>query len=596
MKNTIKVDEKKLRKENVVWTISEDYDYVPVINLFDKYEDYDMDFYKMMVLGYVYKKIDFDELLNFISIHLAKTTLQNEFLKFIELFLEDCFGNDLVAERPGAYDYREKFYESILNKHKDAKKFTVEEELEFVYYSRIKGKYVTCRPVVEELVTYIRKFNNRKNTNEIITALNAVFLKYFYANYRTNPDPNSTDNLLQGNKEKKQEVSKEKPRLNFTMRKKNIKNLKDGDMVGEVTIESAEFTKNISEDEKINDERLKENKSSVSSSSDSKVKQMVEARYGEAIYPEYYTNNLENDLCTGIHRGIKIHITEGKFVDGKYDKFYKNAILSQRERNIEYYKDRELTFRRSINELREILRKKFMPNDEEEIEFAKQGKLVPSRIWRSKYLNDDKVFIKSNRDDVGTVSVDILLDASSSQMEREEYVSSQAFIICEALTSLNIPTRVMGFCNFFNYLVLTQYRDYKDPKTANSNVFNYKISGSNRDGLALKFLSSQMDTREEEHKILIVLSDGKPNDKINIGKSGFIKVDGQDYEDEVAVKDTAQEVFNIKLREKHILGVYTGEDEDLEYEKRIYGKDFAYIRDMERFSHIIGFYLEQLIL
>ena len=63
-------------------------------------------------------------------------------------------------------------------------------------------------------------------------------------------------------------------------------------------------------------------------------------------------------------------------------------------------------------------------------------------------------------------------------------------------------------------------------------------------------------------------------------------------EGDIAIKDTASEVFNIKLNGKHILGVFTGNDEDLEYEKMIYGKDFAYIRRLDRFSSIIGFYFE----
>ena len=50
----------KLRKENVVWTVSEDYSYIPILNLFDDYGDYDMDYYKMMLLGCVYKLIDMD--------------------------------------------------------------------------------------------------------------------------------------------------------------------------------------------------------------------------------------------------------------------------------------------------------------------------------------------------------------------------------------------------------------------------------------------------------------------------------------------------------------------------------------------------------
>ncbi|MFR1318119.1 MAG: hypothetical protein ACLSBE_04575, partial [Peptostreptococcus anaerobius] len=194
------------------------------------------------------------------------------------------------------------------------------------------------------------------------------------------------------------------------------------------------------------------------------------------------------------------------------------------------------------------------------------------------------------------ISVDILLDSSASQLEREEYVSSQAYVITQALTELKVPTRVFSFCNFFNYTIMKKYRDYMDPETVNNKIFSFKGAGSNRDGLAIKVISSDMDRLDTDKKVLIILSDGRPNNKIDLGSRSFMDIDGEDYEGEEAIKDTAQEIFNMKLRDKHVLGVFTGEDEDLESEKRIYGKDFAYIRNLERFSKIIGFYLEQLLI
>ena len=42
-----------------------------------------------------------------------------------------------------------------------------------------------------------------------------------------------------------------------------------------------------------------------------------------------------------------------------------------------------------------------------------------------------------------------------------------------------------------------------------------------------------------------------------------------------------------------MLGVFAGEEKDLEAEKKIFGKDFAYIRDIEYFSKIVGRYLKK---
>ena len=42
-------------------------------------------------------------------------------------------------------------------------------------------------------------------------------------------------------------------------------------------------------------------------------------------------------------------------------------------------------------------------------------------------------------------------------------------------------------------------------------------------------------------------------------------------------------------------GLAEGEEKDLEAEKKIFGRDFAYIRDISRFSPIVGSYLNKQI-
>lgn len=597
--------EYKLRKQNVVFTVSEDYDRVPPITLFDQYHDYDMDYYKMLLLGFVEKTIDIDELISFLFEHTKKTALKNEFLKTVELFLDGCFSDFLIKERPGASEYRENFIEK--REYFLSKKFNrnVENEIEYVYYNRIRGIYVDSRGVVEELIDVIRdnqklmiKKMNEGNittaeiTREVISLLNKVFLKYFFVNTRNTRTPDSLAEILdeQEIKDKKPEKEAES-RIKFSLYTKNLKNKRDDEKVELVNIESAEFTGSISEDIGINDERLSKEGQKVARSNE-KVLEMVKARYGEPLYPPHVMISYEKDMCRDIHAGIKLHITDGRFGEG-YDKYFENSIVRQREKNMSYYRDNELVFRRSIAQLREILRKKIMLEDEEEVIYSNSGSIDIKRIWKNRFLGEENIFKKVQKNEMGSLSVDILMDSSASQMEREEYVSSQAYIIAQALTSLNIPTRVVGFCNFFNFMVLTEYRSYEDPMMFNSRIFNYKGSGSNRDGLAIKLMADQMEKNEYENKILIVLSDGKPNDKINLGTTGFFEVEGQDYEDDIAVKDTAAEIFNLKLRGRYVLGVFTGEEDDLESEKRIYGRDFAYIKNMERFSQIIGFYIDK---
>ena len=39
------------------------------------------------------------------------------------------------------------------------------------------------------------------------------------------------------------------------------------------------------------------------------------------------------------------------------------------------------------------------------------------------------------------------------------------------------------------------------------------------------------------------------------------------------------------------MGVFAGEERELEAEKKIFGKDFAYIRQISNFSAVVGRYL-----
>ena len=178
------MDNQKIRKENIVWTVSEDYNYLPTIKLFDEYRDFDMDYYKMMVLGYVYKVVDIDSLMDFIAVHIDKTDLKNEFLKLIEIYLDDCFYSDLSKLRPGARDYRKYFIDKIIKRYKDRQDLTVEEELTYTYYARLDGKYVKTRSVVDDLIVYMRFRNTARTTEELINYLTGAFLKFFFINDR----------------------------------------------------------------------------------------------------------------------------------------------------------------------------------------------------------------------------------------------------------------------------------------------------------------------------------------------------------------------------------------------------------------------------
>ena len=146
----------------------------------------------------------------------------------------------------------------------------------------------------------------------------------------------------------------------------------------------------------------------------------------------------------------------------------------------------------------------------------------------------------------------------------------------------------MSYCTFWDYTILQRFREYDDPRSANDNIFDYVTSSNNRDGLAFKAAGHGLLQREEEKKIFIVLSDGRPYDVI-VNRPN--SKNPAPYQGKYAIRDTAAEVRKLRNLGVSVLGVFSGEEKDLDAEKKIFGKDFAYIRSITNFSKIVGRYL-----
>ena len=235
-----------------------------------------------------------------------------------------------------------------------------------------------------------------------------------------------------------------------------------------------------------------------------------------------------------------------------------------------------------------MLKKTLVMRDESEETLSDRGIVIPSRLWRIGRTEDAKVFKRELHAEDSSFVVDVLIDASGSQRQRQEKVVLQAYIIMEALSSVGIPHRVTSFCTFWDYTILQRYREYDDARAENERIFEFTTSSNNRDGLAIKAAGHGLLARDEEHKILIVLSDGRPYDVILNRPNAR---NPQPYHGKYAVQDTGFEVRKLRNQGVCVLGVFAGEEKDLAAEKKIFGKDFAYIRNISGFSPVVGRYL-----
>ena len=286
-------------------------------------------------------------------------------------------------------------------------------------------------------------------------------------------------------------------------------------------------------------------------------------KFGRSLLNEKQMAELEKKLCSGNHKNCRLHITKG----GAAEMHIRNAFEAlQKERE-----EAQIAHNRAV----------FHQNE--------ASNRIAIQKLTEKIQNSVLLYL---RPDAGDVSVDILLDASTSQKGRLESISGQAFCIAEALTRCRIPCRVMSFCSMTGYTVLRIFRDYHE-ETKNSSIFEYVSNGCNRDGLAVRTVHHLMNESSCEHRLLIVLSDVKPQDIVR-----FREREDEEYlpyEQDYGIRDTAFEVRRARADGIAVICVFTGDDDDLPAARTVYGRDFARIRSIDQLADTVGLLIQNQI-
>lgn len=297
----------------------------------------------------------------------------------------------------------------------------------------------------------------------------------------------------------------------------------------------------------------------------SKMHSYVQRNYGIGYLSETEEKRRNLLLCRGIHSDCSLYFTEGVLKHAVLRNYQYEYAKKQRDKNrYEYYNNHRMV-KNNIRQLSDMLKKALVMRDEVQETISDRGRIVPSRLWRIGRSHDSRVFLRKLNHDNSDFVVDVLIDASGSQRKRQGQVAMQAYILSEALSIANVPHRVMSFCTFWDYTILHRFREYEDDRSANENIFEYNTSSNNRDGLAIKAAGYELLNREEEHKILIVLSDGRPYDVILNRPNAR---NPQPYQGKYAISDTAFEVRKLRSKGVCVLGVFAGEEKDLPAEKR----------------------------
>ena len=293
-------------------------------------------------------------------------------------------------------------------------------------------------------------------------------------------------------------------------------------------------------------------------------------------------------FCKGIHGDCGLYYTKGILQSAVCRNYQYEYARKQMSKNRFTYYDCHRAVKQNIQALTDMFRKTLTIRDEILQVPSDYGSFVPSRAWRAGRVREPRFFVREQKQEQKDFVVDILIDASGSQRPRQERVVLQAYILMEALSNVGIPHRVTGFCTFWDYTILQQYRDYDDHRSENERIFEFTTSSNNRDGLAVRAIADDLLRRGEEKKILLVLSDGRPYDVIANRPNAR---NPQPYRGGYAVRDTAMEIRKLRNLGVSVLGIFAGEEKDLAAEKKIFGKDFAYIKDINHFFKVTGRYL-----
>ena len=202
---------------------------------------------------------------------------------------------------------------------------------------------------------------------------------------------------------------------------------------------------------------------------------------------------------------------------------------------------------------------------------GKQTGLLMGRRLNSSSLhrNDGKVFYKNALpNETPELAVALLIDESGSMgsYDRCTYARAAAIILHDFCDKLDIPIMIYGHTTGYDSEVqLFSYAEFDGYD--NNDKYRLMDIGArdcNRDGAALRFVAEQLTKRQEDVKLLILISDGQPADTGYHGTAA--------EEDLRGIKQ--------EYRRKGVLFVAAAIGNDKENIERIYGDSFMDITDL----------------
>ena len=303
-------------------------------------------------------------------------------------------------------------------------------------------------------------------------------------------------------------------------------------------------------------------------------KNLLRCRKYRDLWSAEKRKEVESRLCVGLHAGADVLycVRDG----GSYDRFSGKDLLPE------------------ARKLGARLSQALAAEADDMGETAKSGgKLIANKVWKPQYTGNNDVFYKKTYTEEGGYCVDLLIDASGSQHSREASIRAQLYVIAQACSIAKLPCRVTEFWTERGTTIVKRLRDYDDPESMNAVAAGmFSIGSENRDALAIGIAYEELKLRPESRKIFLILSDGAPVDANDCDKITAAGGTSPLYGSRIEVRsDVARVIRDIRNDGVALMGVYVGDHATLQFEKEMYGTDFAFIKGMELFSETVMKYL-----
>lgn len=563
------------RAANMVWTAAERYDFDPLFLFF--YQDGTPDFYMNSITGYVYKWMDRQVFLKLFDAT-EGAEHQEMYDGLIWLGLESWIYKREAVARPVLSEHRLVHAEEFFSHDKDSSmqqwlsRDSLVYMLQCARWRTVLGKSDGLLSKRDRELFHELDFDGTLSSAEVLEKLKDIFNRYlpFFMRFRKIPDAFRVKKIFS----RLLPVRMERMELSLSGEEASAKEPGAGRRPSRTS-----------------DIRRRQN--------EAEIRAYMEETFGRSLYSDAENNRLEQLLCTDKHLLSRLYFTAGERQDsetgsGRSDRLMKETA-AQTARNEAHYEKYRRQYETSIKKLSQEIKNAMFICTEPSKLCGKTGLLDSAIVWRSVYLDDENVFRSSIKTNMPEFSVDLMLDASSSRIDCQELLASQAYVIAKSLTLLDIPVQVFSFQSLRGYTVMNRFCTY-GKKTDCKRIFHYYSAGWNRDGLALRAAGHLMKSSPSGNKLLIVLTDAKPNDDERIPANAETgRYFAEDYSGEAAVRDTEQEVRELKRSGIRVIGILTKDDHGTAAAKRIFGDDFVCIRTIEDLSGAVGALLQKQI-